>query len=42
MCRKVICDKCNKPTWYGCGLHVEQALGDVPIEQRCKCKKYTQ
>lgn len=39
MCRKVNCIKCNKPTWAGCGLHIEAALGDVPKEQRCKCPR---
>lgn len=39
MCRKVNCIKCKKPTWAGCGLHIEAALGDVPKEQRCKCPR---
>jgi hypothetical protein len=38
MCRKVNCRKCGKPSWSGCGAHVEQVLGDVPQSQRCQCK----
>jgi len=37
MCRRVTCDKCGKPTFAGCGLHVEQVLGDVPKAERCQC-----
>jgi hypothetical protein len=37
MCRRVQCQKCGKPTFAGCGAHIEQVLGDVPKEQRCKC-----
>lgn len=37
MCRRVTCNKCNRPTFAGCGAHVEQVLGDVPREQRCQC-----
>lgn len=35
MCRQVSCKICSKPTWQGCGLHIEQALKNVPIEERC-------
>jgi hypothetical protein len=35
MCRKVTCKQCGKPTWAGCGAHVEQVLGDVPSSERC-------
>ena len=38
MCRRVNCPQCNKPTFAGCGMHVEQVLGDVPQAQRCACK----
>lgn len=31
----VTCEKCRKPTWAGCGAHVEQVLGHVPTSQRC-------
>jgi hypothetical protein len=37
MCRRVTCARCGKPTFAGCGAHVEQVLGDVPRDQRCKC-----
>lgn len=37
MCKQVQCPKCGKPTWMGCGAHVEQVLGHIPKEQRCQC-----
>lgn len=37
MCARVKCSSCGKPTFSGCGRHVEQVLGDVPKEKRCKC-----
>jgi hypothetical protein len=37
MCRRVDCPKCGRPTFAGCGRHVEQVLGDVPPAQRCRC-----
>ncbi len=37
MCMQVHCKKCGKPTWTGCGAHVEQALANVPKDQRCQC-----
>ena len=37
MCRRVTCSKCNKPTFAGCGAHVEQVLADVPKRDRCQC-----
>ena len=42
MCRRVNCNKCNKPTFAGCGMHIEQVLGDVPRDQRCACKADSQ
>ncbi len=36
MCRRVTCKTCGKPTWAGCGQHVEQALAGVPKAQRCQ------
>jgi hypothetical protein len=36
---KTECEKCNKPTWKGCGKHIEQALKDVPEDERCKCSR---
>ncbi|QYG93180.1 hypothetical protein HC251_12570 [Iamia sp. SCSIO 61187] len=37
MCRRVTCPTCHRPTYAGCGLHVEQVLGDVAPEGRCQC-----
>jgi hypothetical protein len=37
MCRRITCNKCGKPSFAGCGMHVEQVLGDVPRDQRCRC-----
>ena len=37
MCQAVQCGKCGKPGWRGCGAHVEQILGHVPKNDRCKC-----
>ncbi len=37
MCRRVTCSTCNKPTFAGCGAHVEQVLGNVPVKDRCDC-----
>lgn len=39
MCRRVTCEKCGKPTFAGCGAHIEQVLGDVPKGERCKCRE---
>jgi len=39
MCRRVECSKCGRPTYAGCGMHVEQVLGDVPAAQRCRCRE---
>ncbi|MBS2017382.1 MAG: hypothetical protein JST00_31150 [Deltaproteobacteria bacterium] len=39
MCRRVECSQCKKPTFAGCGMHVEQVLGDVPREERCHCRE---
>jgi hypothetical protein len=39
MCRRDECRKCGKPTFAGCGAHVEQVLGGVPVDQRCKCRE---
>lgn len=39
MCKKVTCSQCGKPTWAGCGEHVEQALAGVPQSERCTCPR---
>ncbi len=41
MCRRATCQSCNKPTYSGCGAHVEQVLGDVPLTARCRCREKT-
>jgi hypothetical protein len=38
MCRRVDCPKCGRPTYAGCGAHIEQVLGDVPPADRCRCR----
>lgn len=37
MCRRKTCSSCGKPTWAGCGAHIEQVLADVPQADRCSC-----
>jgi GTP cyclohydrolase II len=39
MCQRVTCPSCGKPTYAGCGMHVEQVLGDVPKSERCRCRE---
>ena len=39
MCQRIQCPKCGKPTWVGCGRHVEDVLGDVPPAQRRECPR---
>jgi hypothetical protein len=39
MCRRVECSTCGKPTFAGCGAHVEQVLRDVPPPERCRCRE---
>ena len=36
MCHKTTCRKCGKPSWAGCGQHIEIALKGVPKAQRCQ------
>jgi len=38
MCQRVTCSSCGKPTFAGCGRHVEAVLGDVPRDRRCACR----
>jgi hypothetical protein len=35
----VKCSSCGKMGWQGCGAHVEQVLGHVPAEERCRCRE---
>ena len=37
VCSPVVCPRCQKVTWAGCGAHVEQVFADVPVERRCTC-----
>lgn len=37
MCQRIQCPTCGKPTWTGCGQHIEQALAGVPVDERCQC-----
>ena len=37
MCRQVSCRQCGKPTWAGCGQHVDQVMKGVPKSKRCVC-----
>jgi hypothetical protein len=39
MCSRVTCTACGKPSFVGCGRHVEAVLGDVPPDQRCRCRE---
>lgn len=41
MCRAITCKKCGRPSWAGCGAHVEQVLGHVPQAERCQCRAET-
>jgi hypothetical protein len=42
MCRRVTCSHCGKPTFAGCGAHVEAVLGDVAPQDRCRCREQRQ
>jgi hypothetical protein len=35
VCRQTTCRTCGKPTWAGCGAHIEQVLGHIPSNERC-------
>ncbi|MET0388556.1 MAG: hypothetical protein ABW321_21475 [Polyangiales bacterium] len=37
MCRRVQCEKCLKPSFAGCGRHIEQVLRGVADSDRCRC-----
>ncbi len=36
MCSRTNCRKCGKPTWSGCGQHIEIALKGVVKKDRCQ------
>jgi hypothetical protein len=42
MCQRITCSKCGRPSFAGCGMHIESVLRDVPKDQRCKCREQTQ
>ena len=35
-CHRTTCRKCGKPSWSGCGNHIEQALKGVAKKDRCQ------
>lgn len=37
MCSTVRCPECQKVTWAGCGMHIEQALAGYSADQICQC-----
>lgn len=37
MCQRITCKDCGRPSFRGCGRHVESVLGDVPPTDRCQC-----
>lgn len=37
MCSTVRCPECQKVTWAGCGMHIEQALAGYSDDQICRC-----
>lgn len=39
MCRRIQCRTCKKPSYAGCGAHVESVLADVPVSERCSCRE---
>ncbi len=39
MCRPVECEKCQKVTWTGCGLHIDQVKEHVLDDLWCSCPR---
>lgn len=39
MCQRSTCKSCGKPSYVGCGRHIEAVLGDVAPEARCRCRE---
>ncbi len=39
MCQRTTCSSCGKPSYAGCGRHVEAVLADVAPEARCHCRE---
>jgi hypothetical protein len=42
MCQLAACPQCKRPTYAGCGKHIEQVLGHVPKADRCRCRETVQ
>lgn len=40
MCRRIACEHCGKPSFAGCGMHVEEVLRDVVPADRCQCREH--
>jgi hypothetical protein len=38
MCHRATCTDCGKPTFRGCGRHIESVLADVSATERCQCR----
>jgi hypothetical protein len=38
MCQRTTCPECGRPSFVGCGRHVESVLADVPVAERCQCR----
>jgi len=41
MCQRITCQSCGRPSFTGCGRHVENVLGDVAPADRCQCGSTT-
>jgi hypothetical protein len=39
MCYPVVCKKCGKTSWGGCGAHVQSVMQGIPEDKRCKCER---
>lgn len=39
MCWLDTCNICNKKTFAGCGKHIENIMKNIPLSERCKCKR---
>ncbi len=39
MCQRITCHTCGRPSFSGCGKHVESVLRDVPVDERCRCRE---
>lgn len=38
MCYPVVCPRCGKTTWDGCGMHVDSVMANVQPQDRCTCR----